>query len=124
MPLTREKEKETILTICVGLLVIYLITKMHYPLLVYAAVVLGLTGMFSVFLTSKIANAWMKMAEGIGFVMSKVILSFIFFFILVPFAWLSRFKKRDNLILKKKDSGTYYVDRNHTYTSEDLKQMW
>jgi predicted membrane protein len=124
MKLTKVKEKETILTICVGLLVLYALTEKQYDALLYISIVLGLVGMFSVFLTSKIAWAWMKLAEGIGFVTSKIILTAVFYLILFPFAMLSRISKRDNLMLKKKESGSYYVERNRTYTAEDLKQVW
>jgi hypothetical protein len=124
MQLSKEKQKETILTICIGLLVIYVATKMQYPILLYIAIVLGLIGMFSDFLTLKIAWAWMKLAEGMGFVTSKILLSAIFFLVLFPIALLSRLGSKDNLTLKKKNSGSYYKERNHTFTSKDLEQVW
>jgi hypothetical protein len=124
MKLTKDKEKETILTICVGLLVVYAFTKKQYDALLYVSIALGLVGMFSVYLTSKIAWAWMKLAEGMGFVTSKILLSSIFFLILFPVALLSRIGNKDNLILKKKTSGSYYKERNHTFISKDLEQVW
>jgi hypothetical protein len=124
MQLTQDKEKETILTICIGLLVAYALTKRQYEVLLYISITLGLIGMFSAYLTSKISWAWMKLAEGMGFVSSKILLSVIFFLVLFPVAMLSRIGRKDILILKKKNSGSYFKERNHTYTSKDLEQVW
>lgn len=124
--LTREKELEVILTICVGLLVVYFFTKQQYNWLIVIAIVLGLTGAFSKTITAKIAWLWMKVGEAMGFVMSKVILSLIFFGFLLPVALLMRFFSRgnDSLQLKKKATGSYYTERHHTYQPNDLENVW
>jgi hypothetical protein len=123
--LTREKELETILTICVALVVIFLLGKrQHYYWLTISAV-LGLIGMFSKYLTSKIAWAWMKLSEGMGAVSSRIILSFIFFVFLFPIAMLSRvFGGKSSLQLKKLEGTTYYVTRNHKFEAKDLEKTW
>jgi len=123
--LTREKELETILTICVALVVIFLLGKrQHYYWLTMSAV-LGLIGMFSKYLTSKIAWAWMKLSEGMGAVSSRIILSFIFFVFLFPIAMLSRaFGGKSSLQIKKLAGTTYYVTRNHKFEAKDLEKMW
>ena len=72
-----------------------------------------------------IHRGWMGLSHAIGGVMSKVILSIIFFFTLVPMAMLKRlFSKQDTLQLKRKSKGSYFVERNHTYEPKDLKNVW
>ncbi len=124
--LNREKELEVVLTICVGLLVVYFVTKQHYNWLIILTIFLGLVGAFSKFLTAKIAWAWMKLGEAMGFVMSKVILSLLFFGFLLPLAMLARFFNRgkDALQLKKTTGSSYYIERKHTYTAKDLENTW
>ncbi|MCW5906959.1 MAG: hypothetical protein KIS94_03805 [Chitinophagales bacterium] len=124
--LNREKELEVILTICVGLLVVYFFTKQQYNWLIVVAIVLGLAGAFSKTLTAKIAWLWIKIGEAMGFVMSKVILSLIFFGFLLPVALLSRLFSggKDSLQLKRKATGSYYTERNHTYQAKDLENVW
>ncbi len=122
---TRERDLETILTICVALLVFFLIGKNHHRYLLQFSVVLGLIGMFSKYLTSKISWLWWKISELIGAVMSRVILTIIFFLFLVPIAFLSRvFSKKDDLQLKRTTGSTYYVTRNHVYQPRDLENAW
>jgi saxitoxin biosynthesis operon SxtJ-like protein len=123
--LTREKEIETILTICVALVVIFLISKQHHKYWLTISVLLGLVGMFSKYLTSKIAWAWMKLSEGMGAVTSKIILSAIFFTFLFPIAMLSRlFKNDSSLKLKKPAGNSFYFTRNHKFEAKDLENTW
>ncbi len=123
---TREKELETILTLCVALVVLFFVTKKQHAYYLTASVVLGLIGMFSNYLTSKISWAWLKLGEAIGFVMSKVILSVVFFGFLFPIALLSRVfsDNRKNLQLKKSSGNSYFFTRNHKYEAKDLENVW
>ncbi|HWB62087.1 MAG TPA: SxtJ family membrane protein [Chitinophagales bacterium] len=123
--LTREKELETILTICVALVVFFLIGRQHHKYFLTLSVVLGLIGMFSKYLTAKIAWGWMKLSEMMGAVTSKIILSVVFFVFLMPIAFLARlFGNSNSLQLKKNDGPTYYFTRNHRYTAKDLENGW
>ena len=123
--LTREKELETILTICVALVVVFILSKAHHKYWLTASVGFGLMGMFFPYLTSKVAWAWMKLSEGMGAVTSKIILSFIFFVFLFPIAMLSRlFSGKSSLQLKKVEGPSYYVTRNHKFEAKDLKNTW
>jgi Saxitoxin biosynthesis operon protein SxtJ len=122
---TRERDLETILTICVALVLFYLIGKNHHSYFLTLAFVVGAIGLLSKYLTAKIAWAWWKVSEVIGSVMSKVILSVIFFVFLVPIAFLSRlFRKKDDLQLKRTAGVSYYFTRNHTYRAKDLENGW
>lgn len=125
-PATREKELETILTLCVALVVIYFVTKEQHVYLLWITTALALVGMFSKFLTTKISWAWLKLGEMMGAVMSKVILSAVFFVFLFPIALLSRVfnKGVDSLQLSKGNKTSYYFIRNHKYESKDLKNVW
>ena len=122
---SREKELETILTLCVALVVLFFITKKQHAYYLTLSVALGLIGMFSKYLTSKISWAWLKLGEMMGAVMSKVILSAVFFLFLFPIALLSRlFSKNNNLQLKKTSTNSYYFTRNHKYEAKDLENVW
>jgi len=123
---TREKELETLLTLCVALVVIFFVTKQQHNYLLKIGLVLGLIGMFSTFLTSQISKAWLKLGEMMGSVMSKVILSAVFFLFLFPIAILSRVfnRSKNSLQLKKGNETSYYFTRNHKYEATDLKNVW
>jgi hypothetical protein len=123
--LTREKELETILVLCVFLVILFFVNKAHHKYFLTLSVVLGLVGIFSKYLTSKIAWAWMKLSEMMGVVMNKVILGIVFFIFLFPIALLSRvFSKKDSLQLKKTDGPSYYFERNYKFEAKDLENTW
>lgn len=119
----KAKEKETILTIATALVIIYLFPKGRHIELLYVAATLGVIGMFFDYLTAKIHWAWMKLAEGMGWVMSKVILGIVFFLFLFPIAVLSRLLGKNSMQLTKR-ADSYFVPRNHTYQKKDLEQVW
>jgi len=119
----REKHLETILSIVLGLVVIYWITKNRhlFPVIVLVAAI----GLFSRYLTEKIHWLWTKLSHVMGWVMSKVLLSVIFYLFLFPVSLASKlFSKKDSLQLRRSKASSYYSDRNHQYTPEDLENPW
>jgi len=119
----REKHLETILSIVLGMSIIYWATKNRY--LLPAIVAVTATGLFSSYLTEKIHWFWMKLSHVMGSVMSKVLLSVIFYGFLFPIALLSKvFSKKDPLQLKKSSNSSYYTVRDHQYSGEDLEDPW
>jgi len=118
----REKALETVLTIATGLLVLSFL--FHTKWLVVAAIALGVLALASKYLAGKIAWAWLKLAEGLGFVMSRVLLTILFYAILLPIALLARAGAKDPLQLRKKAGGTYYAERNHRYEGKDFENSW
>jgi hypothetical protein len=59
----------------------------------------------------------------LNFVVSKIILGTLFFVVLFPISVLYKISNKDKLRLKRSKSSTW-VERNHTYTSTDLENIW
>ncbi len=94
-------------------------------ILLHVALGIAVISIISSYLTEKIVWIWDKIALILGTVNSKILLTVIFYLFLAPIALLSRiFKKKDELILKKKPDGSYYKERNHTYSPEDLENVF
>jgi hypothetical protein len=68
--------------------------------------------------------AWLKLALGLGWINSRIILTIVYFVFLMPVAAIARMFTKDPLNLKKKDTSTLYVTRDHKYTKEDLENIW
>ena len=117
----REKSLETLLVLTGALILFFWI--FNKKIFLSVALALVLIGAFSPYLTDKISKLWMKLSEILGNVMSKVILSAIFFVFLIPLAWIRKMLGKENLLLKKKNN-SYYKNRNHTYSGKDLENMW
>jgi len=119
---SKEKNLETILAIVLGLLVIHLISGLK--ILLTISVILLIIPIVSQTVSGWITFGWMKLSQAMGYVMSKVILSVIFFLILYPIAVLYRLTGKSGLKLKKTTNASYYVERNHKYVPKDLEDPW
>ena len=123
----RRKVLEAILTISAVLIGVYIyIAYRHgtsYELLIYISLGLMLTGLASKWLSAKLIWLWFKLAEGMGYVMSRVILTIVFFTFLFPIALLYRMFNKDLLKLSRQDGSTY-TDRHHKYIALDLENPW
>lgn len=113
---------ESLLVISTGFVLIYIISASK-PIL-YVAFGLAVLGIFSPFLADKIAWAWNKLAEGLGYVSSRIILSIIFYVFLLPISILYRIAKKDLLNLKRSKKESIFVERNKVFTKEDLETIW
>lgn len=117
----KSKSLETLLVLVGALIVVFWISTKKIYLLV--ALIFILIGVISPFLSAKISWVWLKFAELIGSVMSKIILSVVYIFFLVPIALVYRLTQKNPLFLKRKE-GSYYIDRNKQYSPKDIENIW
>ena len=118
---SRSKNLETCLVISTGLIIIYYFKPIDW--LLYVAIIVGLIGAFFNSLAAGITWFWYKLAEVLGYVMSRVILTLVFFIFLFPIALIYRLFNKENLF-PKKDQKSFWVERNHDYNGDDLKNVW
>ncbi len=61
-----------------------------------------------------------------GAVVSKIMLSIVFFGVLTPIAMLRRLLGKDSLKLRefKQGKGSVMLERNHTFTGSDLQSPY
>ena len=116
-PLDRVKAQLMIVT---GLVVLYFVFYSVYWL--YAAAAVGLLSVFVPVAGNAIAWGWFKLAEGLGWVNSRILLTVLFVGVLVPIAWLYRLTTKNPLTIKRTKDDSLFRDRNHTYTKADLEQ--
>ena len=117
----KDKHLGTILVFVMVLLILFLVYK--NVKLIYAALALGAIAILIPALSRKIHDIWMKFAELLGFVMNKVILGIVFFIFLLPIAMLSKLFRKNPLKVKRQ-TDSYFNDRNFTYTKKSLEQLW
>ncbi len=116
---TNQNPYQVILVLITGFLIIYFIIQKEW--LLYLLTGIGILSLTSVFFRDKIVWLWMKLAEVLGFINSRILLGIVFFIILLPLALVRRlfsgFKKEEN---KK----SFYINKNKTYQANDLENMW
>jgi hypothetical protein len=115
------REKETIITIMVGCIIL----SMAFSLSViwFIALAVGIAGIVSDKLTHWIHKVWFLLADILGYVMSRIILGILFFVILLPVAMMAKLIRKDFMMLKNR-SNSFFVERNIEYQSKDLENPW
>lgn len=113
---------KTILVIVTGFLAIAWIFDL--PALGKIALVIGAVSIFIPPAAKAIEWAWFKIALGLGWVNSRILLTIVYFVFLMPIAWLSRLFTKDPLALKKGNRSSMFVTRDHLYTGKDLENIW
>ena len=84
----KSNPSKTVLTISVGFLFVYLFAKLNWALWVSFGI--GLTGVFSDYLSQLIEKVWMKLAFVLSKIVPNIILGIIFFALLLPISLLSK----------------------------------
>ena len=111
--------------IAAGLLGLHLFTKNHFAGWLYGA--FGIIALLFVvpYLSRLIAWAWFKLAEVLGFINTRILLTAIFFIFLMPVAFLYRLRNKNMLDRRNgKQLKTLFKDRSHQYVADDLDNVW
>ena len=93
-------------------LVFFLKHKSGQAYLLYACALFLLAGLFTPTLLKPIQKVWMTLALLMGWVMTRVILCLLFYFVVSPIALLLRFLGKDLLGIKKSiRADSYWLPR-------------
>ncbi len=121
--MNKEKNLETCLVISTGMILLWFIYG--NALFLQIAFALGIIGLFVNPIANWVTWIWYKIADVLGMIVPKILLSLIFFVFLFPVAAIYRLFNSDNLQLKKKETGSsYWIQRDHHYVGKDLEQIW
>ena len=121
------------LAVLAGAALVMLLVKLFHgapveSVRIWAWLALGLlvVGLFVPPLGRLVAWAWLQLGHLLGFVMSRVLLSLVFFLVLLPMALLRRIVTRaDPLILRRRPAGaSYFTDVNREFTEAHLRHPW
>jgi hypothetical protein len=115
------KKTETLLVIVLGCIVLYLAKRWSFVLVM--ALLIGLAGLLAPVVRDGLHWGWMKLSEGLGWVSAKIILTVLFFLVLAPLAFFARLRGKIGLRLKP-GADSYFKERDHTYTKEDMVNPW
>ena len=120
--MTKEQSKDSGMALVLILLVIGLITK-HQLFVIIASAAL-LLDMIVPSVYYPFAVIWFGIANLLGTVTSKVLLTVIYFIIVLPVALLRKMLRKDTLLLKafKKGNVTVMRRRDHEFQGSDLEK--
>lgn len=114
------RSKSTVLVISMGFLLIHLLSG--YQPFLYLSFSVGIMGL-SDFLSRWIHTLWMGLAKLLSFIVPNILLTLVFYLILLPFALLFRMLNKDPLRLSSEHE-TYWVEEKGELDPESFKKPW
>jgi hypothetical protein len=115
---------QSLLVIVTGFLVLGYVFPGGAAYWIAAAVTVGFLGLISSVTRNAILWAWERLALVLGWINSRILLSLVFIFFLVPIGLLFRLFKGDPLFIRKPPPDSQFVKRDHLFTNEDLEHPW
>jgi hypothetical protein len=122
--ISKDQSKDTGMAMTLLCLLLALSPKRHSFL--YLAMALHVVNMIVPSIYRPIAVIWFGLSDLIGALMSKILLSIVFFGVVTPIGVLRRLLGKDPLKLKafKTSKESVMVERNYTFTSRDLERPY
>jgi hypothetical protein len=124
--ITKDKSRDTGMALVLLLLLLSLGVRQQTQRLLLLAMVLHVVNMIVPQVYKPAAVVWFGLANVIGSVMSKVLLTVVFFVVVTPTALLRRLAGKDSLKLKAfktGDESAMHV-RNHVFVSADIEKPY
>jgi len=115
----RKRNLTDCLVITTGLIIAGIITKQEY--LYYSAVMLGILTALIPQLAYIFSFLWQGIGLVLGFVLSKIILSVIFYFFLFPFSLLQKLFSKNRSISNIKQESYWIIKSEH---QTDFTKLW
>lgn len=122
--MTKDQSRDTGMAIVLLLLLIYLKTRRDG--LLYAAMLLHVLNMIVPRIYAPFAVLWLGLSHILGTVMSKVLLSILFFGLVTPIGVLRRLFGKDSLKLRefKASRESAMLARNHLFVAQDIEKPY
>jgi hypothetical protein len=117
-----NKPVETMLVLAMGCLLLNVV--FHWKAALWLSFAFGGVGIFSGYLSERIAWVWMRLARMLGWISNGVLLSVVFWVVVVPVALFRRILKKDRMNWFDKSATSNFTERNHLFQKEDLEKTW
>ncbi len=122
--ITRDQSRDTGMAMVLLLLILFVVRKREAFLI--GAMVLHVLNMILPQIYRPIAVVWLGLSDLLGTVVSKIVLSIVFFGIVTPIATVRRLLGKDSLKLRAFKAGqdSVMVERNHRFIGADLERPY
>jgi len=118
----KSDPKTTLLVITLGMVAVYVITRMNWALL--TALGIGVAGLLSQGLAEKIDWLWMKLTYVLSLIVPNILLSVVFYVFLTPIALLSRLFGNSNPLDLKNTSPSLFKDHKGKMDAASFEKPW
>ncbi len=109
------------LTISMGFLFLYFVFHLNWFIIISFCI--GLLGILSSWISGKIVHGWYLLAKGMSCVMNTILLSLIFYLVLVPIAFLHKIGRKESIVQSSFKDSTF-SDVPAGFPKESFKKPW
>ena len=122
--ITKDQSRDTGMAMVLLLLIVFVARKREGYL--FGAIALHVVNMTVPQIYRPIAVLWLGLSDLLGAVVSKILLSIVFFVIVTPIGILRRLAGKDSLKLRafKASKDSVMLGRNHTFIGRDLEKPY
>lgn len=122
--MTKDQCRDAGMAVVLLLLILYL--RLKWEGLLLGAILVQVLNMIWPPLFEPIAIVWSWLAHLMGTVVSKVFLSIVYITLVTPVGILRRLAGKDSLRLRafKASRSSVMLERNHTFTADDLERPY
>ncbi|MGA8222058.1 MAG: SxtJ family membrane protein [Candidatus Acidiferrales bacterium] len=124
--ITKEQSRDTGMAMVLLLLLLILKLRIHREGILLGAIALHVLNMTVPQVYRPIAVVWLGFSHLLGSIMSKILLSILFFGVITPMGILRRLFGKDALKLRafKASGESVALERNHVYTARDIEKPY
>jgi hypothetical protein len=122
--ITKDQSRDTGMAMVLLLLIVFATRKREVYLI--GAMVLHVLNMIVPQVYRPVAVLWLGLSDLLGSVVSKILLSIVFFAVVTPIGILRRLFGKDSLQLRafKASKESVMLERNHTFIGSDLERPY
>jgi hypothetical protein len=122
--ITKDQSRDTGMAMVLLLLIVFATRKREGYLI--GAMVLHVLNMIVPQMYRPVAVLWLGLSDLMGSVVSKILLSIVFFAVVTPIGILRRLFGKDSLHLRvfKASKESVMLERNHTFIGSDLERPY
>jgi hypothetical protein len=122
--MTKDQSRDTGMAMVLLVLIIFLKTRRNG--LLYAAIILHVVNMIVPRVYAPVAVVWLGLSHVLGTVMSKILLSILYFGLVTPIGVLRRLFGKDSLQLRafKASEESAMTVRNHLFVGSDIEKPY
>lgn len=118
----KQNPYKVILTIIVGLLLVYYIYERVE--LLYISIVIGIMALVSNKVATLIVKGWTSLGYLLSLVFPPLMLGLIYFLLLTPIALLSRWSRRNDYLGLKNINSSQFKEVAKIVDAKAFEQMW
>lgn len=122
--ITKDQSRDTGMAMVLLMMIVFLARKREGWL--FVAMALHVLNMIVPQIYRPVAVVWLGLSDLLGTVVSKILLSIVFFLVVTPIAVLRRLLGKDSLKLRAFKAGqdSVMLERNHTFVRGDLERPY